>query len=95
MAEWLKKEVKKGDESEDEEFEVGEEDLQKAGADEIVEADLIKQEQKEIREELKQLNQLNEEELELKKLEMYNKEKKNSKRDKDGYVDDQDEQEDY
>ena len=48
MADWLKKEVKKGDENEDSEFELGEEDLQKAGADEIVEADMIKQEQKEI-----------------------------------------------
>ena len=84
MADWLKKEVKKGDESEDSEFELGEEDLQKAGADEIVEADLIKQEQKEIQEELKQLNQLNEKELELKKLEKYNKEKTISKIDKDG-----------
>ena len=58
MAEWLKKEVKKGDEGEDAEFELEEEDLQKAGADDDSKADLNEQEQKEIRGELKQLNQL-------------------------------------
>ena len=67
MADWLKKEVKKGDESEDSEFELGEGDLKKAGSsfaaalqasDAIVEANLIEQERKEIRGELKKLNQL-------------------------------------
>jgi hypothetical protein len=50
--------VKNGDEGEDAEFELGEEDLQKAGADDDSKADLNEQEQKEIRGELKQLNQL-------------------------------------
>ena len=58
MADWLKLEVKRDDEGEDAEFELGEEDLQKAGADDDSKADLNEQEQKEIQGELKQLNQL-------------------------------------
>ena len=58
MADWLKLEVKNGDEGEDAEFELGEEDLQKAYADDDANLNLNEQEQKEIRGELKQLNQL-------------------------------------
>ena len=53
MADWLKLEVKNGDEGEDAEFELGEEDLQKAYADDDANLNLNEQEQKEIQEELK------------------------------------------
>jgi len=50
--------VKNGDEGEDAEFELAEEDLQKAYADDNSNVNLNEQEQKEIRAELKELNQL-------------------------------------
>ena len=50
--------MKNGDESEDAEFELGEEDLQKAYADDDSNVNMNKQEQKEIRGEAKKLNQL-------------------------------------
>ena len=50
--------MKNGDEGEDAEFELEEEDLQKAYADDNSNVNLNKREQKEIRGELKKLTQL-------------------------------------